>query len=286
MDANTKVQVELAIGHVLFIDIVGYSKLLTSEQRERQQELNRTVRETEQFRAAEAAGKLVRVPTGDGMVLAFFTTPDAPVRCAVAISRALGGTTHLPLRMGIHSGPVDPVEDVNDKPNLAGAGVNIAQRIMNCGDDGHILLSARAADDLSQHAEWKAQLHEIGEAEVKHGARVRVFSLYHDGVGNRQLPQELQRQRLVRRRRIYLATASAAMLLVILAVGTWSWQRHARSVEKAKAEAAARREKSVAVLPFESGSRDEQNTIFAEGVHREVLSNLAKITDLKVISRT
>ncbi len=276
----------LEIAHVLFIDIVGYSKLLTNEQRERQQELNRIVRETEHFRAAEAAGKLVRIPTGDGMVLAFFTSPDAPVRCAVAVSRALRGKTHLPLRMGIHSGPVDLVEDVNDKQNLAGAGVNIAQRVMNCGDAGHILLSARAADDLAQYAEWKAQLHDIGEAEVKHGAKVRVFSLYHDGVGNRRLPQKLHRQRLVRQRRIYLATASGAILLVILSVGTWGWQRHARSVEKAKVEAAARREKSVAVLPFESLSKDEQNTVFAEGVHREVLSNLAKVADLKVISRT
>src|SRR3954447_1574960 len=204
MAANIKAPVELAIGHVLFIDIVGYSKLLTSEQRERQQELNRTVRETEQFRAAEAAGKLVRVPTGDGMVLAFFTSPDAPLRCAVAISRAVRGTKQLPLRMGIHSGPVDPVEDVNDKPNLAGAGVNIAQRVMNCGDAGHILLSARAADDLAQYAEWKAQLHEIGEAEVKHGVKVRVFNLYNGEVGNAQLPQKLQRQRFVRRRRAFV----------------------------------------------------------------------------------
>src|SRR5438105_7217285 len=139
----------LEIAHVLFIDIVGYSKLLTNEQRERQQELNRIVRETEQFRAAEAEEKLVRIPTGDGMVLAFFTSPDAPVRCAVAISRALNGTSHLPLRMGIHSGPVDLVEDVNDKLNLAGAGVNMAQRVMDCGDAGHILLSSRAANDLA-----------------------------------------------------------------------------------------------------------------------------------------
>src|SRR5205823_10071358 len=127
-------EAQLEIAHVLFIDIVGYSKLLTNEQRERLQELNRIVRETEHFRIAEAAGKLVRIPTGDGMVLAFFTSPDAPVRCAVAISRALRSTSHLPLRMGIHSGPVDLVSDVNDKPNLAGAGINIAQRVMNCGD--------------------------------------------------------------------------------------------------------------------------------------------------------
>src|SRR4051812_11140156 len=201
MDGTAKAPVELAIGHVLFIDIVGYSKLLTNEQRERQQELNRIVRETEHFRVAEAAGKLVRIPTGDGMVLAFFTSPDAPVRCAVAISQALRGTTHLPLRMGIHSGPVDVVEDVNDKQNLAGAGVNIAQRVMDSGDGGHILLSARAADDLAQHAEWKVQLHDIGEAEVKHGARVRVFNLYNGEVGNAQLPRKLRRQRQVRHRR-------------------------------------------------------------------------------------
>src|SRR6476646_6886732 len=267
MDGNVKAPVELAIGHVLFIDIVGYSKLLTSEQRERQQELNRAVREAEQLQAAEAAGKLVRVPTGDGMMLAFFTSPDAPLRCAVAISHALHGTKQLPLRMGIHSGPVDPVEDVNDKPNLAGAGVNIAQRVMNCGDAGHILLSARAADDLAQHAEWKAQLHEIGEAEVKHGARVRVFSLYHDGVGNAALPQTLRRQRLVRRRRFLVVSTVAAIIVLALALGTWAWQRQAKLREQAAAEAAANRQKSVAVLPFESLSKDEQNTIFAEGVH-------------------
>ncbi|MEY2487559.1 MAG: hypothetical protein QOH39_3207 [Verrucomicrobiota bacterium] len=276
----------LEIAHVLFIDIVGYSKLLTNEQRERQQELNRIVRETEQFRVAEAAGKLVRIPTGDGMVLAFFTSPDAPVRCAVAISRALHGTTHLPLRMGIHSGPVDLVEDVNDKLNLAGAGVNMAQRVMDCGDAGHILLSSRAADDLAQYAEWKAQLHYLGEAEVKHGVRVGVANLYGEGTGNARLPQKFKRQRLVRQRRIYVAAASVAMVLAVLAGGIWGWQHHARSVEKAKAEAAAKREKSVAVLPFESLGKEEQNAIFADGVHREVLSNLAKIADLKVISRT
>src|SRR5438046_4824816 len=182
MEGNVKARVELEIGHVLFIDIVGYSKLLTSEQRERQQELNRTVRETEPFRAAEAAGKLVRIPTGDGMVLAFFTSPDAPLRCAVAITRALHGTKQLPLRMGIHSGPVDPVEDVNDKPNLAGAGVNIAQRVMSCGDAGHILLSARADDDLAQHAEWKARVHELGAAEVRQGSENGVGKSFHGGV--------------------------------------------------------------------------------------------------------
>src|SRR5207302_5703568 len=144
----------LEVGHVLFLDIVGYSKLLSDKQRRVFQLLKDIVRDTSQFRSAEAANKLVRIPTGDGLVLAFFTSPDAPVRCAVAISRALNGTSHLPLRMGIHSGPVDLVSDVNEQANLAGAGVNIAQRVMNCGDAGHILLSARAADYLAQHEVW------------------------------------------------------------------------------------------------------------------------------------
>src|SRR5436305_10681422 len=230
MAAESPAHSELNIAHVLFIDIVGYSKLLTSEQRDRQQELNRTVRKTEQFRAAESAGKLVRVPTGDGMVLAFFTSPDAPLRCAVAISRALHGRTQLPLRMGIHSGPVDPVEDVNDKPNLAGAGVNIAQRVMNCGDAGHILLSARAADDLAQHAEWKAQLHDIGEAEVKHGVKVAVVNFFGDNVGNSTLPEKIRWFRkvqiaAVRRRRIAWSLGIITLLTIIGAAFWMQWRR-------------------------------------------------------------
>jgi TolB-like protein len=276
----------LQIAHVLFIDIVGYSKLLTSEQRERQRELNGIVRETEPFRAAEAEEKLIRIPTGDGMILAFFTNPDAPARCAVAISRALGDTLHLPLRMGIHSGPVELVEDVNDKPNLAGAGVNIAQRVMDCGDSGHILLSSRAANDLAEHAEWKAQLHELGELEIKHGVRIRVASLYSDGVGNAVVPQKLRRQRLVRRRRLVVTSVALAAVGLAIALGFWAWQRQIRLKTEAAAEAAKKSEKSVAVLPFENLSTDEQNAVFAGGVHREVLLNLAKLADLKVISRT
>lgn len=285
MPADPPASSSLEIAHVLFIDIVGYSKLLTSDQRDRQQELNRIVRETEAFRTAEVEGKLVRIPTGDGMVLAFFTKPDAPARCAMAISRTLHGTTHLPLRMGIHSGPVELVEDVNDKPNLAGAGVNMAQRVMDCADAGHILLSARSANDLAEHAEWKAQLHELGEVEVKHGVRVRVVSLYSDGFGNADLPQKLRRQRLVRRRRVIVTSITIATVGLAIALGFWAWQRQIRTKAEAAAESARKSEKSVAVLPFENLSTDEQNGVFAGGVHREVLLNLAKLADLKVISR-
>jgi TolB-like protein/Flp pilus assembly protein TadD len=286
MDGNVKAPVELAIGHVLFIDIVGYSKLLTSEQRERQQELNRTVRETEQFRTAEAAGKLVRVPTGDGMVLAFFTSPDAPLRCAVAISYALRDMKQLPLRMGIHSGPVDPVEDVNDKPNLAGAGVNIAQRVMSCGDAGHILLSARAADDLAQHAEWKAQLHQIGEAEVKHGIKIGVVNFFDGDVGNSTVPEKIQRLRQVQAAAVRRRTIawSLGTITVVAAVGAAFWLQSRRG-EFATASS-GELQKSIAVLPLENLSEDKADAFFADGIQDDVLTSLSKISDLKVISRT
>ena len=286
MDGKTKTPVELAIGHVLFIDIVGYSKLLTSEQREQQQTLNRIVRETEQFRAAEAAGKLVRVPTGDGMVLAFFTSPDAPLRCAVAISHALQGTKQLPLRMGIHSGPVDPVEDVNDKPNLAGAGVNIAQRVMNCGDAGHILLSARAADDLAQHAEWKAQLHEIGEAEVKHGIKIGVVNFFDGDVGNSTVPEKIQRLRQVQAAAVRRRTIawSLGAIAVVAAVGAAFWIQSRRA--GFPTVSSGELQKSIAVLPLENLSEDKADAFFADGIQDDVLTSLSKISDLKVISRT
>src|SRR6478736_4246675 len=290
MEGNVKAPVELAIGHVLFIDIVGYSKLLTSEQRERQQELNRTVRETEQFQAAEAAGKLVRVPTGDGMVLAFFTSPDAPLRCAVAISHALQGTKQLPLRMGIHSGPVDPVEDVNDKPNLAGAGVNMAQRVMNCGDAGHILLSARAADDLAQHAEWKAQLHELGEVEVKHGVKVGIVNFYTDNIGNAALPEKIASKRKeqasvskseqararAKRRGLELILLLAAILIIGLSIFAYRASRKAMTATTPSI-ADAIPEKSIAVLPFENLSMEKENAFFADGIQDDVLTSLREI---------
>jgi len=192
MSDNLQPDADLAIAHVLFIDIVAYSELAIDQQREVVEQLNHHVRNNEQFRRADAAGKLIRIATGDGVALAFFTSPDAPVRCAIEVSKAVRNSSTLQLRMGIHSGPVDQLSDVNERSNLAGTGINMAQRIMNCGDAGHILLSQRVADDLVQYTRWRSQLHELGEVEVKHGVRVSVFNLYTDEVGNPEVPQKLR----------------------------------------------------------------------------------------------
>src|SRR6266481_6647015 len=192
MSAAVKKEIQLEIAHVLFIDIVGYSKLLINEQHELLQELNQIVRTTEAFRAAEAAGKLIRLPTGDGMALAFATTPEAPVQCALEISKALKSLPELRVRMGIHSGPVSGLSDVNDRSNIAGAGINMAQRVMDCGNAGHILVSRRAAEDLEQYRQWQPCLHDLGECEVKHGARVHVVNLYTEELGNPEVPEKFR----------------------------------------------------------------------------------------------
>src|SRR5947209_20522170 len=171
-------EVKFEIGHVLFIDIVGYSKLLINEQSEQIQQLKEIVRATEQFRLAEAEGKLLRLPTGDGGALVFRNTPEAPVQCALEISKALKSHPELRVRMGIHSGPVSGLSDVNDRSNIAGAGINMAQRVMDCGNAGHILVSRRAAEDLEQYRQWQPCLHDLGECEVKHGVRVSVGNLH------------------------------------------------------------------------------------------------------------
>src|SRR5947209_10851867 len=192
-------EVKFEIGHVLFIDIVGYSKLLITEQSDQLQTLRQIVRSTEEFKKAEAEGKLLRLPTGDGAALVFRNSLEAPVLCALEISKALKSHPELLVRMGIHSGPVNEVTDLNDEANIAGAGINIAQRVMNCGHAGHILLSKRVADDLEQYAQWRSLLHELGECEVKHGARISVVNLYTDNLGNPELPQNFKRAAITRK---------------------------------------------------------------------------------------
>src|SRR5438128_9029814 len=182
----------LEIGHVLFIDIIGYSKLLLKQQSELLRELNEVVSGTDEFQQAESAGKLIRLPTGDGMALVFRTNPEAPAQCAMEIARALKSHPAIQLRMGIHSGPVNEVVDVNQRANIAGAGINMAQRLMDCGDDGHILLAKHVAEDLEQHDRWRPLLHDLGTCEVKHGVRIGLANLYDSEIGNAQLPKKLQ----------------------------------------------------------------------------------------------
>src|SRR5256714_10057272 len=273
----------LEIGHILFLDIVGYSKLLADEQRALLQELKDVVRHTNQFRAGEAEGKLTRLPTGDGMVLVFSNNAEAPVECAVEISRELRAHPKLKLRMGIHSGPVNPVADVNDQSNLAGAGINVAQRVMSCGDAGHILLSKRFAEDLEQYAEWQACLHDVGEVEVKHGARLALVSLYTNEVGNPQLPQKVARTRVA-----YRSKVSAIVGLAVLGFVAFAYYRSLRHklTENTADSASSVSAKSIAVLPFENRSEEKANVYFADGIQDEILTRLSKIADLKVISRT
>src|SRR5215475_7449242 len=196
MAGEDKTKRRLEIAHVLFMDIVGYSRLLTDEQSEALQELNQIVRSTEAAREAEAAGQLTVLPTGDGMALVFTGSVEEPVECALEISRALRAQPSLPVRMGIHSGPIHHVKDANGRENIAGVGINIAQRVMDCGDGGHILLSKHVAEDLQEYPHWQPHLHELGECEVKHGVRLSVVNLYTVELGNPAVPEKVKAGRV------------------------------------------------------------------------------------------
>jgi len=303
MSAEPKSDRQLEIAHVLFIDVVGYSKLLMNEQSEVLQQLNQIVRNTEQFRKAEVAGKLIRIPVGDGMALVFFDSPEAPVRAAVEISEALQNYPQIQLRMGIHSGPVHEELDVNDRSNVAGAGINMAQRVMECGDAGHILLSKRVADDLAPFGHWRTQLHDLGDCEVKHGEMVFLVNFYNDKIGNRQLPQKLRRTRQEaigavtaeparasdKRNQVPLLLLLLGGFVLVLGALFFLYTKTPKSESRSAATSASVTplpEKSIAVLPFENLSKDEENAFFAGGVQDEILSDLVKVADLKVISRT
>ena len=281
MSAEIKKEIQLEIAHVLFIDIVGYSKLSINEQRAAIAELNQAVRTSEQFQKAEGAGRLIKIPTGDGMALVFYKSPEEPVECALEISRALKEQhPRIQLRMGAHSGPVSGVIDVNGHANLAGAGLNTAQRVMDCGDTGHILLSRHVADDIEGYEQWRPFLHDLGFCEVKHGVKVQIVNLCTDEAGNRALPAKLRAQRQgVARTRWILLVASLVLLATVVAAFVAVSRRAARSSSVAP-------EKSIAVLPFENRSEDKANAYFADGIQDEILTRLSKIADLEVISRT
>jgi TolB-like protein/class 3 adenylate cyclase/cytochrome c-type biogenesis protein CcmH/NrfG len=280
MPAEVEKQPHLEIAHVLFIDIVGYSKLSINEQRAAVDELNEIVRASDQFQKAEASDRLIKIPTGDGMALVFYTSVEAPVQCAVEISRAAKEHPRLQLRMGVHSGPVSGVIDVTGRANLAGGGLNIAQRVMECGDAGHILLSKHVAEDLEEYEQWRPLIHELGTCEVKHGARVGVVNLYAAQVGNPQLPKKFQ---ALKKHRSRVRWASVAIGLLVVAAAVAAFFFVLRRPTHSPLSVA---EKSIAVLPFENLSKNEENAFFADGVQDEILTDLARIADLKVISRT
>jgi TolB-like protein len=277
---ESSLDVKFEIGHVLFIDIVGYSKLLINEQSAQIQKLRDIVRGTEQFRLAKAEGKLLGLPTGDGGALVFRNSPEAPAMCALEISKALKNHPELRVRMGIHSGPVNEITDLNEQANIAGAGINIAQRVMDCGDAGHILVSKHVADDLEQYEHWRRLLHELGPCEVKHGVRIDLANLYSDEVGNPALPKKFQ---VLKKHRSHVRWAEAAIALLVLAAVVAAFIFVLRKPTRALLSIA---EKSIAVLPFENLSEDKANAYFAEGIQDEILTRLSKIADLKVISRT
>jgi TolB-like protein/Flp pilus assembly protein TadD len=277
--------VRLEIGHVLFLDIVGYSKLLITKQGELLAKLTAAVAETEQFRVADAERKLIRLPTGDGMALVFRGDPEAPARCALELARRLKSHPEVPVRMGIHSGPVNEVTDVNQRINITGAGINIAKRVMDCGDAGHILLSRHVADDLEQYPEWRDHFHDLGPIEVKHGLKLDIVSFHNGEVGNGDLPEKFKetakasRLAVTRKRRRTFA-GLAALVAIALAAGLWIF-RSSKQIPVLPIS-----DKSIAVLPLENLSEAKENAYFADGVQDELLSNLSKIKELKVISRT
>jgi TolB-like protein/class 3 adenylate cyclase/Tfp pilus assembly protein PilF len=280
MAVEVKKEIQLEIAHVLFADIVGYSKLPVNEQRALVEKLNEIVRGTDSFQEAEATGRLIKIPTGDGMALVFYNSPEEPADCALEISRALKNHSQLQLRMGMHSGPVSGVIDVNERANVAGAGINMAQRVMDCGDARHVLLSRHVAEDLEQYPHWKPYLHPLGACEVKHGVRVHVTNLYTDELGNREHPKKFKTA--AKQRRIKAALGSMLFLGLMAVIALLFWRQfNAHTIA-----ALIVPEKSIAVLPFTNMSRDPDNAFFTDGVQDEILTDLAKIADLKVISRT
>jgi len=277
---SSEEQTRLQIGHVLFIDIVGYSKLLVNEQSGLLRELNELVSGTREFREAEAEGKLIRLPTGDGMALVFRTDPEAPAQCALEIARALKEHPRIALRMGIHSGPVNEVVDVNQRQNIAGAGINMAQRVMDCGDAGHIFVSKHVAEDLEQHDRWRPLLHDLGSCEVKHGVRIEISNLYSDEVGNPQLPKKLE---AVRKHRAHVRWAAVAIGLLVIGAIVAAFMIVSR---RPTTSLTAIPEKSIAVLPFVNMSDEKSNEYFSDGISEELLNLLAKIPQLQVTART
>src|SRR5436305_7457002 len=265
MAAEIKKEIELEIAHVLFTDIVGYSKLPINQQRAVVERLNEIVRGTDEFQAAETAGRLIKIPTGDGITLVFYHSPEAPVECALEISRALKKHPELQLRMGVHSGPVSGIIDATGKANVAGPGINIAQRVMDCGDAGHILLSKHVAEDLEEYPHWQPHLHELGECEAKHGVRLCVGKLYTEERGNPAVPERLKAARVAaaaRRKRAafrWLSLGAVSLLAVIALIG-FLLVRYKRPLAAAELPAPVN---SIAAMTLETRTEDKASANYA-----------------------
>jgi adenylate cyclase len=258
MPEEPKANLRLEIAHVLFIDIVGYSARLTDEQQALVDRLNQVVRSSDEFKKATGMGRLMKIPTGDGMALIFYNSPEQPVECALEISRALKNHANLPVRMGVHSGPVSAVTDVNDRVNAAGVGINLAQRLMDCGDAGHILLSQRVAEDLQQNGRWRPFLHDLGEVELKHGERAHLFNFYTDDAGNSEPPTKVPQAKPIHR---------------------------TEPVQSADRIEPKRERLSVCVLPFANMSGDAEQEYFSDGISEDIITDLSKVSALHVVSR-
>src|SRR5256886_2783487 len=258
MPSEIKREVKLEIVHVLFVDIVGYSTRLTDEQQSLIDQLNQVVRSSAVFQKAEGADRLIKIPTGDGMALIFYNSPEQPVECALEISRELKGFPEMLVRMGVHSGPVSAVTDLNDRTNAAGIGINVAQRVMDCGDSGHILLSKRVAEDLQQNGRWRPSLHDLGEVEMKHGERVHVFNFYTEDAGNSEPPKKMPQAKAI----------------------------HRAEAERSKERIEPKRARfSICVLPFANMSGDREQEYFSDGITEDIITDLSKVSALDIISR-
>ena len=241
----------LEIAHVLFMDIVSYSRMPMDQQQQSLHTLQRIVRESAEFSTAETSGQLIRLPTGDGMALVFFGDPEAPVRCAVQIATELRHHPEIPMRIGVHTGPVYRVEDINANRNVAGGGINMAQRVMDCGDAGHILLSKAVADVLHQIGRWHDRLHPLGEAQVKHGVRLQIVNLYDTEVGNPKLPSKLRKAQ-VRRVGKRSVIAFAALLLVAAATLAYVLSHRRQLAADLTKIGRVQARRSIAVLGFQN----------------------------------
>ena len=292
MPSEREPDLKVEIAHVLSIDVVGYSLLLITEQTKVMGELGRVAKNSAQFRRAETGGKLMRIPTGDGMSLVFFDDPEAPIECALEIAEALKSHPEIQVRMGIHSGPVNQVIDVSDRSNVAGAGMDTAQRVMDCGDAGHILLSKRVADDLVPFPRWRPHLHELGECEVKHGRKLGLVNFYTDEIGNPELPQKCHPPATATARpgpssvphRNHALMAAAAGCLIALALGVLFYFR-ANILPARFSAASSQTHHSIAVLPFENATNDPSVEYLSEGISEALINSLTELQQLKVIAR-